>query len=117
MNNVRDEISKNLLYYRKKNGLTQKQLAEKLGVKNSAVSNWEKGLNSINIDTLHTVCKVFNVSINDMFGSFSNANKTTKSPPANSADGQLVELFKLLSDDNKEKITELLRMYIANQED
>lgn len=43
MGTVRDEIAKNLLFYRKKLGLTQKELSIKLGVKNSAVSNWEKG--------------------------------------------------------------------------
>lgn len=72
MGTIRDEISKNLLYYRKKNGLTQKELADKLGVKNSAVSNWEKGLNSIDIETLFEACKVFNISINDMYGEYSN---------------------------------------------
>ena len=79
MHNVRTEIAKNLLFYRKQNKFTQKQLAELLGVKNSAVSNWEKGLNSIDIDTLHIACTVFNISINDMFGVFSNYNSNHSS--------------------------------------
>ena len=72
MGNIRDEISKNLLFYRKKSGMTQKELAELLGVKNSAVSNWEKGVNSIDIETLFKACTIFKISVNDMYGQFSN---------------------------------------------
>ncbi len=72
MGNIRDEISKNLLFYRKRSGMTQKELAELLGVKNSAVSNWEKGVNSIDIETLFKACTIFKISVNDMYGQYSN---------------------------------------------
>ena len=70
MSTVRDEIAKNLLYYRKKAGYTQKQFAEFLGVKNSAVSNWENGLNSIDIETLFKACELFGITLNDMYGKY-----------------------------------------------
>lgn len=72
MGNIRDEISKNLLFYRKRSGMTQKELANLLGVKNSAVSNWEKGVNSIDIETLFKACTIFNISVNDMYGIYNN---------------------------------------------
>lgn len=68
MGNVKEEIAKNLLFYRKKNGLTQKQFAELLGVKGSSVSNWENGTNSIDIETLFNACGILNVDINKMYG-------------------------------------------------
>lgn len=34
-----------LLYFRKKAGLTQAELAQRLNVDASAVSNWERGIN------------------------------------------------------------------------
>lgn len=71
MGSVREEIAKNLLFYRKKSGLTQKQLAEKLGVKNSSVSNWENGVNSIDIETLYNACGIFGVTLNEMYGMYS----------------------------------------------
>lgn len=52
--------------------MTQKELAELLGVKNSAVSNWEKGVNSIDIETLFKACTIFKISVNDMYGQYSN---------------------------------------------
>ena len=71
MSGVREEIAKNLLFYRKKTGLTQKELAEKLGVKNTAVSNWEGGSNSMDIEMLFRVCEIFGVTLNDMYGKYS----------------------------------------------
>ena len=65
--NVKETIAKNLLYYRKKNKITQKALAEQLGVKHNAISAWENGVNSIDIDTLFRVCKIFVVTVNDMY--------------------------------------------------
>lgn len=65
--NVKETIAKNLLYYRKKNKITQKALAEQLGVKHNAISAWENGVNSIDIDTLFRVCKIFGVTVNDMY--------------------------------------------------
>lgn len=64
---VRGIIAKNLLYYRKRAHMTQKELASRLGVGNSAISNWETGVNSIDIDTLVKACDLLGVTINDMY--------------------------------------------------
>ena len=45
--------------------MTQKQLAERIGVSNSRVSNWEQGLNRPDADILAAVCvalDAFNLS-------------------------------------------------------
>ncbi len=99
MDSVRDEIAKNMLYYRKKKGTTQKEIANYLGVKNSAVSNWEKGVNSIDIDTLHKACIFFNVSISDMFGAYSNSNKSLSKE-----ESILLDNFNTLNKEGKEKL-------------
>lgn len=70
MTPIREEVAKNLLYYRKKSGLSQKEFAEKLGVRNSTVSTWETGKNSIDIETLFRACDILNVTIFDMYGKF-----------------------------------------------
>jgi transcriptional regulator with XRE-family HTH domain len=71
MGNVRDEIAKNILYYRKKAGMTQKELADAVGAKKSSVSNWELAQNSPDIDTFVKVCTVLGVSVSDVFGVYS----------------------------------------------
>jgi transcriptional regulator with XRE-family HTH domain len=76
----RVNCKKNILFYRKKNKLTQKQLAEKIGVQNSAISNWENGTNSIDIETLFKVCEVLGISMNTVFGTEETKPKVKQSP-------------------------------------
>lgn len=61
-----NDISKNIKKYRKANGMTQKDLAKMVGVSIAAVSNWETGSNSIDIDSLFKVCDALGVSISAM---------------------------------------------------
>lgn len=64
---LKNQIALNIKYYRKKAGITQKQLAELVGVTSTAVSNWESGQNSINTEILFKVCEVLNVSLNNIY--------------------------------------------------
>ena len=57
------EFIKNL---RKKNNLTQKEFAEKLGVTYQAVSKWENGKNLPDIVLLKEISKIFKVDINEL---------------------------------------------------
>ena len=52
--------------YRKERGLTQKQLADKINVTKSRVSNWEQGINRPDADILTDICRVLNVSPSDL---------------------------------------------------
>lgn len=65
---IKKKVAENIRLYRKKANMTQKQLAEKLGVKNTAVSNWENGQNSIDTELLFRVCDVFGITINQIYG-------------------------------------------------
>lgn len=108
MATVKEEIAKNLLFYRKKAGLTQKELATKLGVKNTAVSNWESGNNSIDIETLFSACEIFGVTLNDMYGMYS-VDKS--SAAVLSADEErLLLTFRNLSHQGQEYILQTLDM-------
>jgi len=54
---------------RTKKGLSQDELAEKVYVTRQAVSRWEKGETTPNIETLKLLSKLFDVSINTLLGS------------------------------------------------
>lgn len=96
---TRQNIAQNLLFYRKKNNLTQRQLAEKLNVKNSSVSNWEQGLNSIDIDTLHLVCEVFDITLNQICG-FSSISETIN---YSSVEVSIINTYRSLNTDGQNK--------------
>ena len=59
---MRYEIGSRIRKYREENNLSQKQLAEKIGVSNSRVSNWEQGLNRPDADILAAICMALDVS-------------------------------------------------------
>jgi transcriptional regulator with XRE-family HTH domain len=48
---------------RLKNRLSQRQLAEKLFVQHTTISNWEKDIRSINLDQLEQIANIFNVPL------------------------------------------------------
>ena len=50
---------------RKEKGLTQKELAEKLGVSDKAVSKWETGNGMPDISLLQKLCATLNININE----------------------------------------------------
>ena len=54
---------------RKKNNLTQEQMAEQVLVTRQAVSRWENGETQPNTDTLKIISKKFGISINSLLGS------------------------------------------------
>lgn len=66
MGNNKELIAANIAKYRKLAGYSQKELASLVKVSPSAVSNWEKGKNSIDIDILVEVCRVLGCSLNSM---------------------------------------------------
>lgn len=54
-------IGSQLVAWRTRAGLTQQQLAERLGVRQSAVGNWESGRNDIGRDVLARIGEVLEV--------------------------------------------------------
>lgn len=79
MGSIKETIAKNILFYRKKMKMSQKELAGIVGVNNSAISNWENGINSIDIDTLFRVCNALKISVDTVFG-VDTVTKPTLSP-------------------------------------
>lgn len=55
-------------FYRKKSGLTQEELAKKLGVTNQSVSKWESSQCCPDIGLLPMLADIFEISIDELFG-------------------------------------------------
>lgn len=52
---------------RKDKKLTQEQLAEKLNISKNAVSKWERGLNLPDVSIMQDLCKILNITLNELF--------------------------------------------------
>ena len=61
-------LNKNIAELRKDAGLTQEQLATKLGLSYQAVSKWENGLSCPDVMLLPRLAEIFGVSIDALFG-------------------------------------------------
>ena len=60
------KIGKFIAEQRKKNGLTQMQLAEKLNITDRAVSKWETGKSLPDSSIMLELCQILNISVNDL---------------------------------------------------
>lgn len=60
---MRIAFGHNLRFYREKNGMTQKQLADKIGYTEKSVSKWESGNGYPTLVTMTELCQVFGISL------------------------------------------------------
>ena len=60
------EIANRLYEYRKNSGLSQDQLADKIGVSRQAVSKWERGEASPDTDNLIALSEVYSVTLDEL---------------------------------------------------
>ena len=60
------KIANKLVELRKKNGLSQEELADKLGLSRQAVSKWERAESSPDTDNLICLAKLYNVSLDEL---------------------------------------------------
>ncbi len=58
-------VANNIAYYRKKMGLTQLQLAEKMNYSDKAISKWERAESLPEAYVLHQLADFFGVTLND----------------------------------------------------
>lgn len=59
-------IGNNIATHRKRCGLTQAGLAEKLNYSDKAVSKWERGESIPDVITLHQLAEQFDITVNDL---------------------------------------------------
>ena len=60
------EIGKKIMNLRKKNSLSQEELAEKVGVARQTISKWELGETSPDLKQSKELSKIFNVSLDEL---------------------------------------------------
>ena len=77
-------LGKKLYDLRKKNGLSQEEMAERLGVSRQAVSKWECGESLPDTDNLITIARMYSISLDLLVG-----NDTVESCDEREADGRV----------------------------
>lgn len=73
---IKNNIAKNIAYYRKRSGYTQYELSEKLNYSDKSVSKWERGDGVPDVIVLMRIAELFGVTIGDLV-----ATERQKDPP------------------------------------
>lgn len=60
-------VGENIAYFRKKLGLTQEMLFERIGITAQAVSKWENGVTNPDISLLPRISEALGIGIGDLF--------------------------------------------------
>ena len=63
---LKKQIGANIAAYRKRSGLTQAGLAEKLNYSDKAVSKWERGESAPDVQTLVQLAELYEITVNDL---------------------------------------------------
>lgn len=98
------KIGKFISSKRKEKGLTQGNIAERLGVSDRAVSKWENGLSMPDYSIMNELCNILGISINELFSGETIDKKDNEKKLLEN----LIEMTKL----KEERDKELLRIEI-----
>ncbi len=67
MDNIKDLVRENLVRLRKENKLTQIELAQKIGYSDKAISRWETGEVTPDIETINALAELYRVPVSIFF--------------------------------------------------
>lgn len=95
-----------LKFYRKRAGLSQRELAKELGLAYSTISMYEVGKREPNFETEELIADYFNVDLNNLRG------KDNEVPTFEPEHVELIELYSKLKPEQKKTILNLLRSLV-----
>ena len=78
MKGIKETVSDNLVAFRKARKLTQLELAEQIGYSDKAVSRWEHGEVTPDIETLDRLAKLYGINVSAFFEESPNLEKERK---------------------------------------
>lgn len=102
---------KRLKHYRLAKGYTQKQLAERLGIKTGTVSAWEVGRNTPQASKLRNIADVLGVEIVQLTGSLTEQAPAETPQPLNQTNDDEAKKHQLQLDNDVDKALQAVISY------
>lgn len=97
---LKENIQKNLSFYRRRAKKTQRELADAIGSAAATVSGWERGASPPDINTLCAIYNFLDVNLYDMCGIIEmNMNLSAE-------ENDLLTIFKMLDNHGRQKLME-----------
>lgn len=63
---MKPTIGQNIAFYRKKAGMTQEELSEKIGVTAQAISKWENDLSYPDLEIVRRLAEIFGITVDQL---------------------------------------------------
>ena len=95
-------ICERIRFYREKKGIEQKELAKQLGITGNSISNWETGRSRPDINLIPDICRILDISLNDLFGLPHPQELYTRS------EKKLIETYRGLSEGHQYAVEQLM---------
>ena len=73
-----NQLAENLIYYRKKKGMSQEKVSEYLEVSRQAVTKWEANTSRPSSDNLIKLAKLFEVDVDTLLGNGNREKSSTQ---------------------------------------
>ncbi|MBQ2241497.1 MAG: helix-turn-helix transcriptional regulator [Clostridia bacterium] len=111
----KEVFAQNLVYYVKRSGKDQKELAEIVGVSPSTFNEWTKAKKYPRIDKIEILANYFGILKSDLIEV---KNEETNSPDQlklTEGEQKLLELFRLIPEENRAMVLEMIRAAVNTQ--
>ena len=110
MGEVRRIIGENIKQICEMKGIKQIEIAKYLGISQGSISNWMKGINSIDIENLAKLCEFLGVSLNQIYG----VDPITPDTLLTAQESELLSLFRSLNRSGQEMLISTARAFSGN---
>ena len=98
-------INANIRSHRKRVGMTQYELAKRIGVDQSTISQWEKGIASPRMGKVEKLASVFGIPVSELLLTYDVTDYTAQ----NSDERELLDAYRSMSSDGKKLLLEDMR--------
>lgn len=112
MSNIgnKEVLSKNLKWYLDLKGVTQKDLAQYLGVNPSSVNDWIKGKKYPRIDKIEMIARYFGILKSDLIED-KGINKNLPQPQTlTEGESMLLDLFRRVPESEQQMVLDMIRV-------
>lgn len=111
-------IGNKIKEYRKLKGLTQKELARAVGMGDTTIANYEKGLRTPKKNTLFKLANAFDISIDDLFPPIESAKLKQNVTKVNFDPRQAILLsnYNKLNDNRKNKLVQVSEKLLSEEQ-
>ena len=110
MGEIRKTVGENIKKVCALKGIRQVEISEHMGVSQGTVSNWFKGINSIDIENLAELCAFLGVSLDQIFG----VAPLTPEVTLSQEETDLLGMYRSLNQTGREMLMSTARAFAGN---